>query len=629
MHDVLIPFSLAGILALGIAAQWIAWRTRLPSILLLLSLGFAVGPGLRWFLGPDTPFLNPDQLFGDLLLPVVSLSVCVILYEGGLTLRFRELRDVGVVVRNLVTVGALVTWLLATIFAHELIEFDWGLSCLLGAVLVVTGPTVIGPLLRQVRPRGQVGAVLKWEGIVIDPIGATLAVLVFEGIHLNAGAGAALHALVLTAAGGTILGAIGAAVIVLAIRYHLLPDSLDNAVSLTLVIVVFTISNAVQEESGLLAVTVMGVALANQSVVHVHHLVEFKENLRVLLISCLFIVLAAKLELKHLSEIASPGVVEFVLLLFLVVRPTAVWLSTYRSKLSRNERLFMAFLAPRGIVAAAVASVFALRLAQGDPPHPEADRLVAVTFLVIIATVAVYGLAAGPLALRLGLSDKNPQGVLLVGAHPLARMLAKALQEVGLRVLLVDSNRENVDLATADGLEGVLESILDEHAHDDLDLGGLGRMLALTPNDEVNTLATQRFLEIFGRRELYQLTGKHGPVSNTRSRTLFAADASMAALYQQCEKGASVNVTSLKTADEFSEMKSVYGRYLVPLFVLRSSGVLEVFTVDRVPTPTKGDTLISLRRPIPRTQSTSRAELRKIIESSADPEPEAKSETVD
>lgn len=609
MHDAMVPFSLTGILVLGIVAQWLAWRTKLPSILLLLLLGFAVGPGLRWKFGADTPFLDPDRLFGDLLLPIVSLSVCVILYEGGLTLRLREIRRVGGVVRNLVTFGALVTWLMITILAHGLIGFDWGFSLLLGAILVVTGPTVIGPLLRLVRPQGAVGPVLKWEGIVIDPIGATLAVLVYEAIHLEAGAGGVAHGLIVTVVVGVALGLAGGWVLMIAIERHLVPDALDNAVSLSLVFLVFTIANAMQEESGLLAVTVMGIALANQDRVVVHHLVEFKENLRVLLISCLFIVLAAKLEFRHLQEISKPGVIEFVILLVVVVRPAAVLLSTIRSKLTWHERAFMAFLAPRGIVAAAVASVFALRLAEGPTPHPDAERLVAVTFLVIIATVAIYGLSATPLAIRLGLAESNPQGALIVGAHPLAREIAKALNALGLRTLLVDVNRDNVEKALAAGLEAVHGNILDDHIHDDLDLGGIGRMFALTPNDGINTLATQRYLEFFGRRELYQLAGKRVPSGTKRSRTLFGEGQSMTALYARSAHGEVVTTTPITQADSYSELQRTHGEHFLPLFVLRASGRLRPYAVDQQPTPEVGDTLVSFLRPVPQTQVNSRATL--------------------
>ena len=274
-----ILIGLGAIIVLGVIAQWLAWRLQLPAILLLLVFGFLAGPG--------TGLLRPDELFGDLLFPVVSLSVAIILFEGSLSLKFHELRDGGAVVARLTTIGIAVTWLLASTAAHVAVGLSLPIALLLGAILVVTGPTVIIPLLRQVRPVGRVGSVVKWEGIVNDPIGAILAVLVFEAV-VASGAGmpsiliaGVLKALLL----GSLLGLLGAALLVAILRYYAVPDSLQNSVATMLVVVVFLVSNAVQSESGLLAVTVMGIALANQRLAAIRHIYEFKENLRVILIA--------------------------------------------------------------------------------------------------------------------------------------------------------------------------------------------------------------------------------------------------------------------------------------------------------------------------------------------------------
>jgi NhaP-type Na+/H+ or K+/H+ antiporter len=291
-----ILLSLASIIVLGIGAEWLAWRLRLPSILLLLIFGIVVGP--------VTGFLNPDALFGDLLLPVVSIAVAIILFEGGLNLRISELRQVGGVVRNLITIGVLVTWLIGAGAAHFLLGLNFALALLLGAILVVSGPTVIMPLLRHLRPSGQVGSILKWEGIVIDPIGAILAVLVFEAIlagGFREAAAVTVIGLLKTILIGGGIGMLGAMIMVLLLRRFWIPDFLHGAVSLTLVIAVFAGSNLLQTDSGLLAATVMGIYLANQRTVSVRHIVRFKENLRVLLISGLFILLAARLQVSHLG----------------------------------------------------------------------------------------------------------------------------------------------------------------------------------------------------------------------------------------------------------------------------------------------------------------------------------------
>ena len=372
MHEHIL-FYLAGIIVLGVAAQWLAWRIGLPSILLLLVIGIIAGPVTGW--------LTPDALFGELLSPVVSLAVALILYEGGLTLKIAELRKVGGVVRNLVTVGALITWVVSGLAAYFILDLGAPLFVLLGAMLVVTGPTVIAPLLRHIRPTGAVGPALKWEGIVIDPIGALLAVLVFEVIQIGATGEATVHvavAVLKTIVFGGGLGLAAAAILILVLSRHWIADHLESAASLMLVVATFAAADWLQAESGLLAVTVMGFALANQKRVDIENIVEFKENLRVLLISSLFIVLAARVNLADLGAVAPRGLL-FVAVLVLIARPLAAFVSTLGSTLSRGERLLLCWMAPRGIVAAAMASVFAMRLEAAG--HDGAATLLPITFI--------------------------------------------------------------------------------------------------------------------------------------------------------------------------------------------------------------------------------------------------------
>ncbi|MCA9960567.1 MAG: sodium:proton antiporter, partial [Anaerolineales bacterium] len=384
--------GVAAIIVLGVSAQWFAWRLRLPSILLLLLFGFLAGP--------ITGIIEPDVLFGDLLFPVVSISVAIILFEGGLTLRLSELPKVGDVIFRLISVGALLTWGLAALSAHYIVGLNWPLSALLGAILIVTGPTVIGPLLRQVRPKGEVAAVLKWEGILIDPVGAVLAVLVFEAIlegEISQVPAAIAFGVLQTMFIGVIGGLLAAGILVLFMRRFWIPDHLQNGVALLLAIGSFAISNLLHPEAGLLTVTVMGLALANQNWVSIKHIVEFKENLTILLIGVLFIVLASRLQLADISSLGWSSVL-FVLVLIVVIRPLAVLVSTFRSRLDGRSRLFLTWMAPRGIVAASVASVFSFELAEAG--HIGAESIVPLTFLVIVGTVLFYGLTAAPAARR-------------------------------------------------------------------------------------------------------------------------------------------------------------------------------------------------------------------------------------
>ena len=589
-----VPAALVVIVVLGAAAQWLAWRLGLPSILLLLICGFVAGPA--------TGVVDPDLLLGDLLLPLVSLSVALILYEGGLTLKLSDLSGVGRVVRNLVLVGALITWVIAALGAYLLFGLGLALSVLLGAVLVVTGPTVIGPLLQHIRPSGPVGAALKWEGIVIDPIGALLAVLVFEVILVADPAHASVQvalAIVKTAFVGGGLGLLAAAVLVLLLYRYWVPDRLQNAISLMFVLAAFTAANSVQEESGLFAATVMGIALANQKFADVRHIVEFKENLRILLISALFILLAARLDIADLGSVAIGGTV-FVALLVIVGRPLAVWASTIGSRLQRRERAFLACMAPRGIVAAAVSSVFALRLQEAG--YEEAGALVPITFIVIVGTVVVYGLASPWVARRLGVAVPNPQGVLFVGASPWVRALAETLQAKGCRVLLVDSNRNNTAAARMAGLPTFTGSILADYAMDELDLGGMGRLLAVTPNEWVNVLAVQRFQRMFGRAECYQLPPQGGSAKSRSEhrhlygRWLFDGEHSGTSIAHRVAAGETIKATPLTEEFGVEEFKSLYGEDALPLALIDDDGTVAVVTADHQPKLRPGQTLVALVR---------------------------------
>lgn len=587
--------ALASIVTLGIAAVWLAWRIHLPSILLLLIFGFVAGP--------ITGFLDPDAIFGGLLFPIVSISVAIILFEGGMSLRLKELGGIGRVVRNLVTLGALVTWVLGATAAHYIIGIDLQPAVLLGAILVVTGPTVIVPLLRHVRPVHQVGSTLKWEGILIDPIGAVLAVLVFEALlagEVDAAATAVALALLKTITIAGVLAALGAGLLVLLMHRQWVPEFLESPLALTVVVASFAVSNILQPESGLLTATLMGVAVANQKVVAVGHILEFKENLRVLLISGLFILLAARLQTEDLGLIGLPELAFLAALIF-VVRPAAVALSSLRSDFNWRERALLSWVAPRGIVAAAVSSIFALELAEAG--YAGADRLVAITFMVIIGTVAIYGLTAAPVARWLGVAQTDPQGVLIVGAHPWAREIARELKNEGIPVRLVDTNYANIAEARMAGLPIYYGSALTEGTLDNIELEGIGHLLALTSNDEVNSLTALHFGEVFGGKAVYQLAPKQLPSTtkqvvsqHLRGRFLFDPSASYWQLTARFDAGADVKTTNLTETFDYRTFRERY-RDAIPLFLIGEGGRLTIFTVKDPPEPGPGQRLVAVVDP--------------------------------
>ena len=593
--DFLIALTL--IVVFGTGAQWLSWKLRLPSILLLLASGFLAGPVFG--------LIDPELLFGGMLFPFVSMSVAIILFEGSLSLKLSELSQIGASLAYILSVGVFITWGLATLGASYILGLDTFQSLLLGAILVVTGPTVIGPMLRQIRPVGQVGQIARWEGIVIDPIGAVLAVLVFEALvphgagESGTGTSQAFYSLFQTILYGGGFGGLSAAILAFVLKRHAVPDHLESLVTMLFVLVAFTASNLCQSESGLVAVTLMGIILANSGVT-LKHIVEFKESLSLLLISGLFILLAARVELNSFLELGWQGIA-YVAFMILLVRPLAIHISTIGSKLSWRERLLLSWLAPRGIVAAAVASVFALHMKEGG------EKLVPATFLVIVGTVVVYGFTAFPLARRLGLASSDPQGVLILGANPLARAIGNALQEAGIAVLVVDSNRWNISTARMEGLRTANINILDEEAAEALDLGGIGRLIALTPNDEVNSLCAIHFSEVFGRANVFQLVPqrraeKHEQsAAHLRARFLFSEEDTFQRLRDRIDAGAEIKATKLTEEFSFANFIEKYGANAVPMFTVQNQK-LSVIDSESAK-PTAGQKLIALVDELPETDS--------------------------
>jgi NhaP-type Na+/H+ or K+/H+ antiporter len=597
---------LVGVPLLGIAAQWLAWRLRLPAILLLLGCGIALGQ-----------FVNPDELLSEitggarpngprLLFPVVSLAVAVILFEGGMSLRFHELKYSGPVVLRLVTIGAAATWLLATLAAKYAFDLSTRIAILVGAILVVTGPTVVVPLLRQIRPSRRVGSIAKWEGIVIDPIGAVLAILVFEQVLAAAqlpSAGGVLLVLLRCAGAALILGFLAARLLVEAVKRYWLPDYLHGAAFLAVALGAFAASNAFQAESGLATITLMGIILANQRSISIQHVVEFNEHLGVLLISCLFVVLGSRLNLKEIIALDT-GAFIFLFLLVFVVRPVSVFAATVSTVITIRERLFLAFLAPRGIVAAAVASVFALKVAtiasEERQLAQQAEQLVPITFLAIVGTVAVYGLLAAPLARWLGLADPNPQGLLIAGASPWIRDIAKALKDEGITVLLLDTNDAQVSDARMNGLAAECMSVLSEAAQNELDLSGIGRLLAMTPNEEVNAMATRELAHFFGRANVYQLPDSRGESARRAlarhlyGRPLFERNLTYREIARRIELGAVMKKTKITEEFRWCNFRDQYGPSATLLFVFSGKNSISICTADQNIEPKPGQSIIAL-----------------------------------
>ena len=587
-----VVFAVIGLMALG--CQWLAWALRVPAILLLLAGGIV--------LGPVSGALNPDDLFGDLLFPLVSLCVALILFEGSLTLKFDEIRGLDKVVRRLVTTGAALTWLIISVTAHTLLKFSLEMSLIFGALVVVTGPTVIVPLLRTVRPTEKIANVLRWEGIVIDPLGALLAVVVYQLVVATSPAGAFYNGLL------TFLGVVAVGVgfglgfgyaLGRLLRDNWLPGYLHNLAAIALALSCFTFSNALAHESGLLAVTIMGVLIANMDDVHSEEILSFNEHLSLFFISGLFVLLAARLDPAAIMTmgLASVGV---LLIIQFVARPAAVWVSALGSDLTWREKMMIAWVGPRGIVAAAVSALFALRLEREG--FENASLLVAATFVVIIGTVVFQSLTSRIVAGLLGVREPSRNGFLLIGANPVARAIATALQKLEVRVVLCDSNWEQVRAARMEGLETFYGNALSDYADSHLDLTGIGFMLALHPHRETNVLTVLRYRPDFGPHRIFQLRSvreksvrpTQGIAPQHKGMTLGGEGLDYGRFAGLLHGGAKMFATQLSDSFGYEDCLNEKQNKAYPLFAVDPQQRTHVFSASETPEPESGWTLIGL-----------------------------------
>jgi NhaP-type Na+/H+ or K+/H+ antiporter len=485
------------VLAVGVASQWLAWRLRLPAIVFLLAVGLVAGP--------LTGLILPNQIFGDLLDPVVALFVAVILFEGGLSLRRHEIGKSAVGVRRLVYLGAPLNLLLGALAAHWIADLSWPVAIVFGAITVVTGPTVILPLLRQAGLNKRTASYLKWEGIINDPIGALAAVLAFQYfVLLGAGNGAVS----ITAGFGTsivvglVVGGFTGWLVGHAFREGLVPEYLKAPTMLAVVLLVYVVSNQIQHESGLLSVTLMGVVVGNMRLPSIEEMRRFKEYLTILLVSAVFILLTADLDPEILARLGwRDGLLIGVVMV--VVRPVAVMIATHGAGMELRERLLVGWVAPRGIVAAATAGVFGPRLVEAG--YPGAELLLPLIFTLIIVTVLVHGLSLGPLARKLELAAPPGRGLLIVGATPWSIELARLLQQQQVDVLLADRSWHSLRPARLAGIPVQYGEILSEQAEQSLETSPVAVLLAATDNDAYNALVCNAFASELGRNQVFQL----------------------------------------------------------------------------------------------------------------------------
>jgi NhaP-type Na+/H+ or K+/H+ antiporter len=497
-HAVLL--LIVGVAVAGVAAQWLAWRFKIPSILVLLTLGLVAGPLLG--------LVKPQAVLGPVLSPAIGMAVAIIVFEGGLNLNLRELRTAGSGVVRLVFVALPLNGLLGALAAHFIGHLAWSVAALFGAILVVTGPTVIIPLLRQAKLEPRASAFLKWEGIVNDPIGATLALLLLSVLIQLRSQGADPQALLALAGraalGAAVAGGLGAALpfgLRFAFHRDLAPEFLKTPILLAGALGVYAVGESLQAETGLVGATVFGVVLANIDITGLQELRRFKESLTVFLVSGLFILLTAGIDPAVLRRLSWPIVLTAAAML-VAVRPAAIALATIGARMTWKERLLVGWIGPRGVVAAAVAGLAAQQLTAAG--YRDGPLVLPMVFCVIAATVVLHGLTLGPLARALGLASGAPPGLLIVGASPFTIALAQMLRTQGVPTLIADPSWEALRPARQAGLQATRLEILSAVGERLIDLRDMDYLLAATDDDSYNALVCTRFAPELGRERVHQ-----------------------------------------------------------------------------------------------------------------------------
>lgn len=604
--------ELAGIIILGILAQWVAWKFKIPAILPLILIGLLVGPIAAEFLSSDgTKWIEPiwnqeEGLFpGESLFYFVSLAISIILFEGGLTLKISEIKNVGPVITKLITVGSLITFFGGAIAAYYIFNLSWEISFLFAGLIIVTGPTVITPILRNIPLKKDVSAVLKWEGILIDPIGALVAVLVFEFISVGGGGEFTKTAFIefgKIVLFGFTFGFTFAHALNFIINKKWVPHYLLNVFALAAVLGVFVLSDSFAHESGLLSVVVMGMVLGNTKSPYLKELLYFKESLSVLLISILFILLAANINMEDLYLIYNLKTVALFAIIVFVVRPLGVFLSTVNSTLKTNEKLFISWVGPRGIVAAGIASLFGLKLAKDGVAG--AEYITPLVFMIVLGTVLLNATTARAFARLVGVFLKQSNGILIVGASKISQLIGTYLEENNRHVVLIDSNINNINEAKDAGLEALNVNIYSESLLDNIELNDVGYLMALTGNSQINKYAIDKFSKQFGENGSFRLVSptEMKDDNNNPKEGLFSHTDDFTSLMKLSERYPSIDEIELKDHNHYINLIELTNndKDIIPLFIKDNKGELRIISSHStaIENIKSGNRLVYLGKPI-------------------------------
>ena len=614
--------ELAGIVILGIIAQWVAWRLKLPAILPLILIGLLVGPFATLFTADGSKLIEPiwngrKGLFpGEGLYYFVSLAISIILFEGGLTLKRSEVKNVGPVITKLITVGSLVTFFGAGLAAHYVFGLSWQISFLFSALIIVTGPTVITPILRNIPLKKDVSAVLKWEGILIDPIGALVAVLIFEFISVGEGQAYTMTALIefgKILLFGFTFGFTFAHGLAFAIKKDLIPHYLLNVVSLSVVLLVFIESDVFAHESGLLAVVVMGMVMGNMELPNIKELLYFKESLSVLLISILFILLAANINIADLELIYNWNTVILFAIVVFLIRPLGVFLSASGSNLKFNEKLFIGWVGPRGIVAAGIASLFGSKLMlRGEPG---AEYITPLVFMIVLGTVLLNATTARLFAKAVGVFLAKSEGIVIIGASKVSRLIGHYLMKNGRHVVLIDNNDTNIKKAKKIGLEAFTANIFSDSLTDNIELNDVGFFMALTGNSDINKFAIKKFQKQFGENGSFRLvdTDEMSDPENNPTEGLFSHTDDFIKLMEAARKYPAIHEIALNGQEHYQDLIDITetDEDIIPIFLKTPEGELKIISShsDQFKDIKKGYRLVYLGKMFDIDQSAPKAEV--------------------
>ena len=607
MHEDHISIGIVLVVALGISAQWLAWKLRLPAIVLLSAAGLIAGPALGW--------VEPSEQLGELLRPLIGLCVAIILFEGGLSLNLAELKHAASGVRRLVYLGAPLAWLFSGACAYFIGGLDLATSMVFGAIMVGTGPTVIMPLLRQAALNRRTASFLKWEGIVNDPIGALLAVIVFQFFVFSgqgSGFGQVAESLGLAIMSGLLFGAVGGWLTGSAFRAGLVPEYLKSPVMLGLVLIVFVASNYIQHEAGLLAVTIMGIVIANMNLPGFGDMRRFKEYITIMLVSIVFVLLTADLDIASLNSIGWRGAALIAALLF-VARPLAIMLATINADMEFRERILLAWIAPRGIVAAASAGIMGPRLV--DEVYA-AEVLFPLVFAVIFATVLLHGFSLNWLSARLGLASKHRDSVVIVGASPWSTELARTLRDMGINVLIADSSWHALREARLAGVDVFYGEILSEFAEETVELAHVRTVLAATSNDAYNALVCSTIAPEVGQARVFQLAmgraeddDPKAVARSVRGNIAFDKDAVFERLWRNHVRGWQFTKTRLSDSYRYSDFLGDKSTESLMILVVTSDNNVQFLSSQTEIEPKAGDTLVYFAPPKAKREPETNAEV--------------------